>query len=73
MTPAYLQSNYISEIKKCGDMLYRLKQHWTFIPLDQTKAKKKEKEKEKDDNNKDEREIAQLLGLPHTYIKKHGV
>lgn len=72
MTPAYLQSNYISEIKKCGDMLYRLKQHWTFIPLDLTKAKKREKEKEKEKENKDEREIAQLLGLPHTYIKKHG-
>ena len=63
MTPAYLQSNYISEIKKCGDMMYRLKQHWNFI--DTTK-------KEKDMATKDKMDIAQVLRLPDDFIKKLG-
>ena len=33
MTPASLQTNYIEELKKCGDLLYRKNQFWEFIPL----------------------------------------
>ena len=31
MTPASLRPNYIKEIKKCGDELYRKNNHWEFI------------------------------------------
>ena len=31
MTPASLRMNYIEELKKCGDDLYRKNQYWEFI------------------------------------------
>ena len=31
MTPASLRMNYVEEIKKCGDALYRKNQFWEFI------------------------------------------
>ena len=31
MTPASLRMNYIEELKKCGDDLYKRGQHWEFI------------------------------------------
>lgn len=31
MTPASLKSNYIEELKKCGDYLYKKNQYWEFI------------------------------------------
>ena len=31
MTPASLRMNYIEELKKCGDPLYKRNQHWEFI------------------------------------------
>ena len=31
MTPASLRSNYIEELKKCGDYLYKKNQYWEFI------------------------------------------
>jgi len=31
MTPASLRTNYIEELKKCGDSLYRKNQFWEFI------------------------------------------
>lgn len=31
MTPASLQRNYIEEIKKCGDLIYRKNQFWEWI------------------------------------------
>ena len=33
MTPASLRRNYIEEIKKCGDFLYRKKQYWEFVDI----------------------------------------
>ena len=33
MTKASLRPNYISELKKCGDLLFRLNQHWTFADI----------------------------------------
>lgn len=35
MTPASLRRNYIEELKKCGDMMYRKNQHWEFIKATQ--------------------------------------
>jgi hypothetical protein len=37
MTPASLRSNYIKELKKCGDPLYKLNQNWEFIKTDGNK------------------------------------
>ena len=31
MTPASLRTNYIEELKKCGDELYKKNQYWEFI------------------------------------------
>ena len=31
MTPASLRQNYISELKTCGDPLFRLNQYWEFV------------------------------------------
>ena len=33
MTPASLRTNYVEELKKCGDPLYRKNQHWEFVPV----------------------------------------
>jgi hypothetical protein len=33
MTPASLQKNYVEEIKKCGNDLYKRNQHWVFHDL----------------------------------------
>ena len=30
MLPASLRSNYIGQLKHCGDLLWKLNQHWTF-------------------------------------------
>jgi len=61
MTPAYLQSNYISEIKKCGDMLYRMKQHWDFISIE--KGKKTSNQK---------MDIARVMGLSEEFVENQG-
>ncbi len=37
LTPASLKSNYIKELKKCGDPLYKLNQFWEFINTDGNK------------------------------------
>lgn len=34
MTPASLATNYFTEIKKCGDVLYRKNQYWEFVGLE---------------------------------------
>ena len=33
MTPASLRTNYIEELKKCGDILYKKHQYWEFINI----------------------------------------
>lgn len=33
MTPASLRRNYIEEMKKCGDEIYKKNQFWEFIPI----------------------------------------
>ena len=34
LTPAALQMNFLSELKKCGDHLYKKNQYWEFISID---------------------------------------
>ena len=34
MTPASLEANYIEELKKCGDEMYKRNQFWEFLSLD---------------------------------------
>lgn len=34
MTPASLKRNYIEELKKCGDSMYKKNQYWEWIPYD---------------------------------------
>jgi hypothetical protein len=34
MTPASLRMNYIEEIKKCGDLLYKKDQYWEWVSSD---------------------------------------
>jgi hypothetical protein len=34
MTPASLKMNFFSELKKCGDSLYRTNQYWEFVSID---------------------------------------
>lgn len=33
MTPASLRRNYIEEIKKCGDTIFKREQHWEWVSL----------------------------------------
>lgn len=34
MTPASLKMNFFTELKKCGDELYKKNQHWEFIEIE---------------------------------------
>ena len=58
LTPASLRANYMEELKKCGDLLYKRNQYWEWIntinnlPLQRT--------------------ISALLSLPEEFIAKHG-
>jgi hypothetical protein len=33
MTPASLKMNFFSELKKCGDVMYKKKQYWEFVSI----------------------------------------
>jgi hypothetical protein len=56
MTPASLRRNYIEEIKKCGDLLYRKNQFWEWISI------------ETDANLVDA--LSSALKLPREYIRR---
>jgi flagellar biosynthesis GTPase FlhF len=59
MTPASLRRNYIEEIKKCGDLLYRKNQYWEWISID--------------DHPDYVDTLSGALGLPREYIRRnHG-
>ena len=63
MTPASLRPNYIEELKKCGDHLYKKSQYWEFIRLVET------------DENKNTDYINSLTKIMHlkpSYVKKRG-
>jgi hypothetical protein len=57
MTPASLQMNFVSELKKCGDPLYKKLQQWEFI-------------KNTAENEKEVEELATKLSVPMDYVKK---
>ena len=57
MTPASLKRNYMEEIKKCGDLLFRKNQYWEWIPTD--------------DNPQLIMALSKALGLPEKYISRH--
>jgi len=58
MTPAFLRTNYMQELKKCGDDVYKKPRHWRFV----------------DAVEKPELipSLAATLDIPDDYIKKHG-
>ena len=56
MTPASLRMNYISELKHCGDPLYKINQHWEFKELNDTDVMYK---------------FARFLGINEIFIKKN--
>ena len=58
MTPASLRSNYIKELKKCGDPLYKTNQYWEFISTD--------------NNEHVETALSKVLSLPISYIKENN-
>lgn len=62
LTPASLQRNYIEELKKCGDPIYKRNQYWEFINIF------------KDDKSLDEKllsNLSNILQLPENYITKN--
>ena len=56
MTPASLKRNYIEEIKKCGDLIYRKNQYWEWISIN--------------DNPELVDPLSAALGLPREYIRR---
>jgi hypothetical protein len=58
MTPASLRANYVEELKKCGDLLYKRNQYWEWISTV--------------DNPDALKTISVLLNLPQEYIRRHG-
>ena len=59
MTPASLRRNYLEEIKKCGDLLYRKNQYWEWVSVLE--------------NPETVDPLSFVLGLPREYIhRKQG-
>jgi len=57
MTPASLRRNYVEEIKKCGDLIYRKNQFWEWVSVE--------------DNPELVEPLSASLGLPIEYIRRH--
>lgn len=60
MTPASLRANYISQLKFCGDTMYKRNQFWEFLKLSGPNA---------DDLAK---ALSEMLHLPEKYIQSNG-
>lgn len=58
MTPASLRANYIEELKKCGDLLYKKNQYWDWISIDEYPDALET--------------MSAVLNLPREYISKQG-
>ena len=58
MTPAFLRTNYMQELKKCGDDVYKRPRHWKFVDAVEKPALIPS--------------LAETLAIPADYIKKHG-
>lgn len=61
MTPASLQPNYRDEITKCGPYIYRIQNHWTWVPVESLKTPTPEAEL-----------LLKVVGIPRNSIKKRG-
>jgi hypothetical protein len=57
MTPASLRRNYMEEIKKCGDLLFRKNQYWEWISIE--------------DNPNYIDSLSGALGLSKEYIRRN--
>lgn len=57
MTPASLRSNYMSELKKCGDSLFKRNQYWEWISIET--------------NPEALPVLSSILNLPQEYIRKN--
>jgi Helicase conserved C-terminal domain len=57
LLPASLKPNFVDEIKKCGNMFYKVKQEWVFIPTSSFKGY--------------ESEVAELMSLEKKFIIKN--
>jgi hypothetical protein len=57
MVPASLRANYIEELKKAGDLLYKRNQYWEWISLDK--------------NPEALKPMSAILNLPQEYIQKN--
>ena len=57
MTPASLRANYVEELKKAGDLLYKRNQFWEWISLDQYPEALQP--------------MSAVLNLPQEYIRRH--
>ena len=57
MTPASLRANYIEELKKCGDLLYKRNQFWEWISTDT--------------NPEAASPMSAILNLPLEFIRRH--
>ena len=58
MTPASLRANYVGELKKCADLLYKKNQFWEWISLER--------------HPESLTTMSAILNLPQEYIRKHG-
>ena len=58
MTPASLKANYIGELKKCGDLLYKKNQFWEWISAEE--------------NPESVQTVSAILNLPQDFIRKNG-
>ena len=58
MTPASLRANYIGELKKCGDLLYKKNQFWEWISIDSYPEALTT--------------MSAILNLPQEYIRRHS-
>jgi curved DNA-binding protein CbpA len=57
MTPASLRRNYMEELKKCGDLIYKKNQYWEWISTDI--------------NPDAANTLSQLMNLPIDYIRRN--
>jgi hypothetical protein len=56
MTPASLRANYMSQLKDCGDYMYKLNQFWEWFPV----------------TKETERELSAVLSLPLEEVRRKG-
>lgn len=59
ITPKSLQLNYKNELKKCGSVLYQIKQYWEYVEIDV-------------ENSKELEYIEQELKISKKILKLHG-